>query len=114
MKPDDIDRFMKAYWIYQEDKMTSVEQEKYIIDYYNVLNFLCSLGDVEKMYIPPIIDMNQGIFGNQLEYEKKIVNYLGVKSNHHVLDVGCGRGAVASNIQKTTGAKITGFNIDPT
>lgn len=36
-----------------------------------VLNHLCALGEVEKMYIPPAMDLKLGIFGNQLLWEAR-------------------------------------------
>jgi sterol 24-C-methyltransferase len=112
IKQEDVDRFMKSYELFSEDKVSS-NNEKLIIDYYNVLNYLCALGEVEKMYIPPVMDPNFGVFDNQIEYEKKLMSYIGAKEGMHVLDVGCGRGGVASHVASHSGAKVTGINIDP-
>lgn len=112
MKDDDVKRFMKSYELFANEKVTD-DTENLIIDYYNVLNSLCALGEVEKMYIPPVMDPNLGVFDNQIEYEKKIIDFIGAGPGKHILDVGCGRGGVSTHIASRSGAKLTGMNIDP-
>lgn len=112
MTEEDVNRFMKSYVLFQTEKVNN-QTEKLIVDYYNVLNFLCSLGDVEKMYIPPVIDESKGIFDNQILYEKRMMKYLDAGKDKRILDVGCGRGSVSAHIAKETGANLTGINIDP-
>lgn len=90
------------------------EVKKRVIDYYSVLNHLCSLGQVEKMYIPPAIDLSVSIIENQKLFEKKMMRDLGIKKGDKGLDVGCGRGRVASHVATETGAQMTGMNIDAT
>lgn len=41
------------------------------------------------------------------------MKYIEAGPGKHILDVGCGRGGVASHIAKDTGARVTGINIDP-
>ncbi|TVY60529.1 Demethylrebeccamycin-D-glucose O-methyltransferase [Fusarium oxysporum f. sp. cubense] len=65
--------------------------------YYRVLNHLCALGDVEKMYITPLVDKKASILDKQIL----------------VLDLGCGQGRVAAHMAAATGAQVTGLNIDP-
>jgi len=67
------------------------------------------------MYIPPVIlnPLTNGIFANQIAYEKKIIQYIHASHEKHILDVGCGRGAVAMHVAKESGARVTGMNIDP-
>lgn len=81
--------------------------------YYGVLNHLCALGDVEKMYIPPAINMKVSVRKNQMLYEQSIARHIGLKPGDRVLDLGCGRGRVAAHIAKYSGAHVTGLNIDP-
>ena len=85
---------------------------KKIVDDYSVLNHLCAIGHVEKMYIPPIMDISKSIIQNQNLFEKKMSQDLGINANDKVLDIGCGRGRVAIHMAKLTGAKLTGINID--
>jgi sterol 24-C-methyltransferase len=88
------------------------EVKKKLVDYYVVLNHLCSIGQVEKMYIPPAMDLSKGIIANQTLYEQKVARDIQVKKGEKVLDIGCGRGRVASHIAGLTGAHVTGVNID--
>lgn len=89
------------------------EVKKKVGDYYSVLNHLCSIGQVEKMYIPPALDLSAGIIANQALFEKKMTRDLGIHKGNKVLDIGCGRGRVASHVASITGAEVVGMNIDP-
>lgn len=121
-----IDAFLNSYDIYDHDwvneeqlveKMGSdyyTQVKKKLVDYYSVLNHLCAIGQVEKMYIPPAIDLSKNIIRNQELYEQKMCRDLGIKKGDKVLDVGCGRGRIASHVASFTGANVTGLNIDPT
>jgi sterol 24-C-methyltransferase len=112
IKQEDVDQFLKSYQLFGNDSV-SHNNEDLIIDYYNVLNHLCALGEVEKMYIPPVVDAKLGVFDNQIEYEKRMMSYIGAKEGMHILEVGSGRGGVASHVARHSGAKVTGINIDP-
>ena len=119
-----IDAFLNSYIIYDHDwkneeqlihamgKDYYQEVKKKIGDYYSVLNHLCSIGQVEKMYIPPALDLSESIIANQALFEKKMVRDLGITKGNKVLDIGCGRGRVASHIASISGAEIFGMNID--
>ncbi len=119
-----IDAFMDSYSIYDHDwadedelieKMGAnyyKEIQKKLVDYYSVLNHLCSLGQVEKMYIPPALDLSKSIIANQVLYERKMCKDLEIKKGDQVLDIGCGRGRIASHVASFTGAHVTGLNID--
>lgn len=112
IRQEDVDRFLKSYELFGNEKVSN-KTEKLIIDYYNVLNYLCALGEVEKMYIPPVMNPDLGVFANQIEYEKTMMSHIRAKEGMHILDVGCGRGGVASHVALHSGAKVTGINIDP-
>jgi sterol 24-C-methyltransferase len=119
-----IDAFLGSYNIYDHDwenenqlveKMGAnyyQEVKKKLIDYYSVLNHLCAIGQVEKMYIPPAMDLSKSIIANQFLYEKKMCHDLGIKKGDQVLDIGCGRGRVAQHVASHTGANVLGINID--
>ena len=126
LSPDKMNSFLSSYEIYDHDwaneekliRAMGVDyyniMKKKIVDYYSVLNHLCAIGQVEKMYIPPAMDLSKSIIANQILFEEKMSRDLQIKSGHQVLDIGCGRGRIASHIASITGAKITGMNIDAT
>lgn len=121
----EVDDFMASYVIYNldwnnEQQMVEVLGSNYqekvgdcLKSYYGVLNHLCALGDVEKMYIPPYMSRKATVLENQLLYERSIADELQLKPGQRVLDLGCGRGRVAAHMARITGAKVTGLNIDP-
>ena len=120
-----VDDFMASYIIYNldwsdEKQMVETLGEDYqrkvgdcLQAYYGVLNHLCALGDVEKMYIPPFMSSKATVRENQLLYEESIAQDIGLKPGDRVLDLGCGRGRVAAHMSQYSGAQVTGLNIDP-
>ena len=124
LSPDQVERFMKSYVIYNldwADEHTMIEtlgpeyQKKVgecLADYYCVLNHMCAIGDLEKMYIPPVMDLHGNLSTNQLLYEESIAAELDLPKHSSVLELGCGRGQVAAHMTSMTGALVTGLNID--
>jgi len=121
-----VDDFMASYIIYNLDwadeaAMVAALGPSYrhrvgecLRSYYGVLNHLCALGSVEKMYIPPLMDKRATVLENQLLYERAIARSIDLQPGDRVLDLGCGRGRVAAHMATAIpGAKITGINIDP-
>ncbi|KAJ5140216.1 hypothetical protein N7448_003624 [Penicillium atrosanguineum] len=125
LTPKEVDDFMASYVIYNldwsdEQQMAKVlgpnYQEKVgdcLKSYYGVLNHLCALGDVEKMYIPPWMSKKASVLDNQILYERSIAQNIGLSAGDKVLDLGCGRGRVAAHMAQYSGAQVTGLNIDP-
>ncbi|KAL5333723.1 S-adenosyl-L-methionine-dependent methyltransferase [Aspergillus crustosus] len=125
LTPKEVDDFMASYVIYNldwsdEKQMVEVLGPEYqskvgdcLQAYYGVLNHLCALGDVEKMYIPPFMSGKATVLENQLLYEESIAKDIGLKKGDRVLDLGCGRGRVAAHMTQYSGAQVTGLNIDP-
>jgi sterol 24-C-methyltransferase len=111
---EQLDNFLKSYELFDQEAVGERGNEATnIVNYYAVLNHLCSIGEVEKMYIPPILDPERSITENQEIFEKKICADLNITPESKVLDVGCGRGRVLAHIAQTTGAKeLHGLNID--
>lgn len=94
------------------------EGDERIVAYYKVLNLICALGCVEKMYIPPVIDETLTLQENQCLFEALMAN--DIKANKmqdresRVLELGCGRGRIAENMSRNFGPRTTvvGMNID--
>merc|ERR1712060_48998 len=110
------DTFLKSYELFDQERVKGVDEEaQHIVNYYKVVNHLCAMGEVEKMYIPPVMDLKLGIFANQMLWEEKgMADKLDVGPGKTVLDVGCGRGRIAHHVASHTGAKVVGLNIDST
>jgi sterol 24-C-methyltransferase len=125
LSPQQVDDFMASYVIYNldwndEESMIMALGPEYqqkvgdcLRSYYSVLNHLCALGDVEKMYIPPLMDRKVSVLDNQLLYEESVARDVALKPTYKVLDLGCGRGRVTAHMSSYSGAQVTGLNIDP-
>jgi len=111
-----VDDFLKSYELFDQENVTSnTADAQNIVNYYKVLNHLCAIGQVEKMYIPPVVDKEASIFENQRRWEEDgMAAKLDVGPGSTVLDVGCGRGRIAHHMATHTGAKVVGLNIDTT
>jgi len=113
MPHEKIQSFMASYSLFDEEVVTKENEDK-ISDYYGILNILCSIGDVEKMYIPPVIESSVGISRNQDLFEEKMMRDLDLEAGYKVLEMGCGRGRVAAHVAAVSGVEVTGINIEPT
>jgi sterol 24-C-methyltransferase len=125
LPPERFEAFMGSYAIYDHDwafpeVMRAAfgpdyvrEVSRRLADYYGVLNHLCALGEIEKMYIPPALDLSKSIGENQLLFEQRMFRDLRVGPGSRVLDIGCGRGRIAAHLATVTGAHVTGLNVDP-
>ncbi len=80
--------------------------------YYKLIHLMCTLGSVEKMYLPPALDLDQSVKENQKIFERMLASDLNVGAGDLVLDLGCGCGALASHVADLTGATIYGVNIE--
>jgi sterol 24-C-methyltransferase len=110
-----VQSFTDSYDLFDGEVVT--DNASKIVDYYAVLNYLCSMGAVEKMYIPPIMNPRVGIFENQILFELQMmldIDIIGANKQCRVLDVGCGRGRIAAHVATKSGASVYGINIDPT
>ncbi|MEI6793577.1 MAG: class I SAM-dependent methyltransferase, partial [Actinomycetes bacterium] len=93
----------------------TADETRAVADYYKVLNNLLSVFDLEKLYIPPMLDESEGLYANQLLIEKAVLQELDLKApaSSHLLDMGCGRGRIAHHFATMTGGQVSGYNIDP-
>ncbi|PJD92413.1 MAG: hypothetical protein CK424_05780 [Legionella sp.] len=123
LSPKEVEDYIKSYDIYECDwvhgqamKGTEAvdyqEVKAHILDFYEVINHLCAIGEVEKMYIPPALDLSKNIINNQLLFEKKFAQLLDLKRGDKVFELGCGKGRVAAHLASEMGVEITGINID--
>jgi sterol 24-C-methyltransferase len=83
-----------------------------LTELYKVIHLLCTLGSVEKMYMPPTIDPDCSVLHNQILFEQIVARDLHLHAGDTVLDLGCGCGAIAEHIAELTGATPYGVNLD--
>ncbi len=83
-----------------------------LTELYKVIHLLCTLGSVEKMYMPPTIDPKQSVLQNQILFERIVAKDLHLRPGDRVLDLGCGCGAIAEHLAELTGATPYGVNLD--
>lgn len=110
-----VDAF-KFFQRMQAGEVTETADEtRAVADYYKVLNNLLSVFDLEKLYIPPQLDENLGLYGNQLLCEQAVLEDLALRDpgRSHLLDMGCGRGRISHHFAMLTGGRVSGYNIDP-
>jgi sterol 24-C-methyltransferase len=91
---------------YKQGSSTELEQ------YYKIIHLLCTLGSVEKMYMPPVLDAQKSVMENQILLEQRMARDLDVGPGDKVLEIGCGCGAIATSIGDFTGSTMYGMNID--
>jgi sterol 24-C-methyltransferase len=114
LSQEDMDKFFESHKVMCQERITSKEDEKQVVDWYNVLNHFCALGNVEKMYIAPVLDPKLGNEGNQKLFEEKMSRMIGAGPGKKVLDLGCGKGRIANEVATYSGASLVGLNYDPT
>ena len=106
---------------------TNAEDDiEHIRKYYEVLQPILRIADIEKMYIPPQIDPSVGLYENQILNEIMLFDKMNstYQSRHQnnlstsidkltILDIGCGSGRIAHHAADYFGtdAHVSGFNI---
>jgi len=116
---EDKQACIDAYKFFQRmqagEKTETEDETKAVADYYKVLNNLLSIFDLEKLYIPPMLNESEGLYANQLLCEQAVLKELNLESpeKSHLLDMGCGRGRIAHYVATLTGGRVSGYNIDP-
>jgi len=69
-------------------------------------------GSVEKMYMPPALDVEKSVVENQNLLERQLVKDIDVGDGDKVLDLGCGCGAIAEHVATLSGCTVYGINIE--
>lgn len=116
---EDKQACIDAYKFFQRmqdgEKTETADETKAVADYYKVLNNMLSIFDLEKLYIPPLLNESQGLYGNQLLCEQAVLKELNLEApqRSHLLDMGCGRGRISHYFATLTGGQVSGYNIDP-
>ncbi len=116
---EDKQACIDAYRFFQRmqagEPTETADETRAVADYYKVLNNMLSVFDLEKLYIPPMLDEDQGLYGNQLLTERAVLGelHLSDPAGSHLLDMGCGRGRIAHHLATLTGGQVSGYNIDP-
>ncbi len=110
-----IDAFQFFQGMQAGEPTETADETKAVADYYKVLNNMLSVFDLEKLYIPPMLDTTKGLYDNQILIEKAILKELNLTNpaGSHLLDMGCGRGRIAHHFATLTGGQVSGYNIDP-
>lgn len=115
----DKEACVEAYRFFQRmqdgEQAATEDETRAVANYYKVLNNMLSIFDLEKLYIPPQLDEEHGLYGNQLLCEREVLAELALAdpSSSHLLDMGCGRGRISHHFATLTGGRVSGYNIDP-
>lgn len=120
LSEEHMERFLDSYDVFSmewEERLADNpedfrETSRKVGDWYSVVNLLCAIGQIEKMYIPPRLDAAKGVHANQILFERMLAEDLRVGPGDTVLELGCGRGRVAHHVHSLTGAALVGFNVD--
>lgn len=119
LNAEDKEAGIAAYHFFQRmqagEATETADETQAVADYYKVLNNLLSVFDLEKLYIPPMLDESEGLYANQVLTERAVLEELHLTdpAGSHLLDMGCGRGRIAHHFATMTGGQVSGYNIDP-
>ena len=83
-----------------------------LAQYYKFIHLMCTLGSVEKMYMPPVMDLEESVRENQRIFEREMARDLRVAPGEAVIDLGCGCGAIGAHLADLTGCVVYGINLD--
>ncbi len=114
-KQASIDGFKFLQRMQDGEKTETADETKAVADYYKVLNNMLSVFDLEKLYLPPLLNEFEGLYANQLLCEQAVLKELNLQKpeTSHLLDMGCGRGRISHYLATLTGGQVSGYNIDP-
>ena len=114
-KQASIDAYKFLQRMQDGEKTETADETKAVADYYKVLNNMLSVFDLEKLYLPPLLNEFEGLYANQLLCEQAVLKELNLTNpeQSHLLDMGCGRGRISHYFATLTGGQVSGYNIDP-
>lgn len=69
---EDWDAYYKSLEVIAKPQIENANDERLIGAWYKVVNLFCDLGNLEKMYLPPVIDPEMGLTANQILTENKM------------------------------------------
>jgi sterol 24-C-methyltransferase len=119
LSEEDKQACIDAYKFFQRmqagEETETADETRAVAAYYKVLNNMLSIFDLEKLYIPPQLDRDEGLYANQLLCEQAVLELLDLPrpAHSHLLDMGCGRGRISHYFATLTGGQVSGYNIDP-
>ena len=119
LSEEDKQACIDAYKFFQRmqagEQTETADETRAVAAYYKVLNNMLSIFDLEKLYIPPQLDRDEGLYANQLLCEQAVLELLNLPrpAQSHLLDMGCGRGRISHYFASLTGGQVSGYNIDP-
>ena len=110
-----IDAYKFLQRMQDGEETETADETKAVADYYKVLNNMLSVFDLEKLYLPPLLNDSEGLYANQLLCEQAVLKELNLNDpeTSHLLDMGCGRGRISHYFATLTGGQVSGYNIDP-
>ena len=110
-----IDAYKFLQRMQDGEETETADETKAVADYYKVLNNMLSVFDLEKLYLPPLLNEFEGLYANQLLCEQAVLKELNLTDpeTSHLLDMGCGRGRISHYFATLTGGQVSGYNIDP-
>jgi len=69
---NDWNDYYKSLEVMRKPILTSKNDELLVGAWYKIINVFCDLGDLEKMYFPPVVDPTLGLIENQVLIEHKM------------------------------------------
>jgi sterol 24-C-methyltransferase len=89
-----------------ESSGDTMAETEHVRAYYKVINYLLSIADIEKMYIPPQLDAKKGLYANQLLTEAMLAESLQCVHS-------CSSAALAAAVDNTTDIRCVFHCFDP-
>lgn len=72
MPESDWDNYYQSLNVMAKPSLETKNDESLVTSWYKVINLLCDLGELEKMYFPPLVSPTLGVMQNQILTEHKM------------------------------------------